>query len=417
MSAVTTTASAAVKPAAAQQPAAPKEAKDNAVAFDFSLLLQDAESETPQAATQLDADVTEGLADRLAQDAAEPLPAVDGLPPVQEEDFGLLGQLATPNLGDASSAAPEEAVPLAEALGGGKAPALVAGLPRQGLLTAAMGVERPAQQAMALHTQAEVVESGLDVLSGLEGRRLGADATSPQDAAERAGRIVLDERWQLADSADISPPMARLANQVEQWAVQWLGVAAATPRGHTTGGAGNQADTAEWAHAQMLADGGSGLRLMEQAVQASQGSQQAGQQAAQEQLRQEDLRFWLQGQQQRAEVVLQRDGQSVRVQVLLQGQEAHVVLRSDQEDLRELLGAGLAQLSDMLAQQGLALAEASVQADAQASSDKEAAASLQALGRAQRGRISAALTAAQMQDLEGMLPAEQSGLGRLNLYV
>ncbi len=53
----------------------------------------------------------------------------------------------------------------------------------------------------------------------------------------------------------------------------------------------------------------------------------------------EDMRFWLQGKNQRAEVVLEKDGQPVRVQVSVRGNEAHVTFRADQAQTRELLDA------------------------------------------------------------------------------
>jgi flagellar hook-length control protein FliK len=79
----------------------------------------------------------------------------------------------------------------------------------------------------------------------------------------------------------------------------------------------------------------------------------------------EDMRFWLQGKHQRAEVVLEKDGQPVRVQVSVRGNEAHVTFRADQAQTRELLDASLTQLREMLEQQGVQLAGVSVQADGQ----------------------------------------------------
>lgn len=70
----------------------------------------------------------------------------------------------------------------------------------------------------------------------------------------------------------------------------------------------------------------------------------------------EQVTYWMQHNTQNAELTLDRDGQPVQVQVALTGDQAHVNLRSDQLEARQLLDAGRAQLQDMLAQQGLQLA-------------------------------------------------------------
>ena len=323
-----------------------------------------------------------------------------------------------------------------------------------GLRTATMGVISPEQQAQALHqwetalaSGAQSLRSGLSGLSGLAGSVPGAEGgdTLGADDTPSAGRITLDDSWQALEAEDMPPAMARLAQQVQQWAVQWMGAAAigagvsgrAGALGQNAGsantaGEGQEAD----AYAVPVLGAGSGTQLMEQAVQASQSAQETGAEQGQEQARQEDLRFWLKGQHQRAEVVLQRDGQSVRVQVQLQGQQAHVVLHSDQEQMRSLLRDGMDELRDLLAQQGLTLADALVQEEGGASAslgsfafgaeqqgssssqqeqEQAGAASASTWGRARLGQVQPALSATELRH---GLPMEQAAaVERLNVYV
>ena len=59
---------------------------------------------------------------------------------------------------------------------------------------------------------------------------------------------------------------------------------------------------------------------------------------------------------QNAELTLDQGGRPVEVRVALTGDQAHVSLRSDQLEARQLLDAGREQLQDMLQRQGLQLA-------------------------------------------------------------
>lgn len=70
----------------------------------------------------------------------------------------------------------------------------------------------------------------------------------------------------------------------------------------------------------------------------------------------EQVTYWLQHKTQNAELTLDRDGRPVDVKVALTGEQAHVSLRSDQLEARQLLDAGREQLHDMLQRQGLHLA-------------------------------------------------------------
>lgn len=75
----------------------------------------------------------------------------------------------------------------------------------------------------------------------------------------------------------------------------------------------------------------------------------------------EQVAFWVQQKTQRAELTIDRQGQPVQVQVTITGNEAHVTFRSDEQQTRDMLDAGMAQLREMLEQQGLSLAGVTVQ--------------------------------------------------------
>ena len=252
-----------------------------------------------------------------------------------------------------------------------------------------------AAQAVTADAQQTQLEQAVDDAQVMGGAAITQEAAP--DAA--AGRIVLQTGvWQQVSPTMVAP-LAALAGQVSQWAAQWLGA----------GGPGRASEPVErgqeGAAPGILPLGSGHQRLTEQAVQAAPASENAQNDA--EPQRQEDLRFWLQGDQQRGEVLLQRDGQPLRVQVHMRGNEAHVVFRSDQADVRQLLDAGLGQLGDLLAQQGLALANAQVHPDAQQGQHQDAP----AWGGARQGRVVVEAAPAPQA------PAQSLSLtGRLNVY-
>ena len=86
---------------------------------------------------------------------------------------------------------------------------------------------------------------------------------------------------------------------------------------------------------------------------------EAAQAAAEEQLA-EQVAFWVNQQTQSAEMTLDREGQPVQVRVELTGNEARITFLSDQAQTREALDAGMAQLRELLEQQGMVLAGVTV---------------------------------------------------------
>ncbi len=273
----------------------------------------------------------------------------------------------------------------------GDVPIVALGVQPQGRDAAA---PPPAAQAIAADAQLTQLEQAADDAQAMGGAAVQQEAASDAEA----GRVVLQTGvWQLVSPA-AAAPVAALAGQIGQWAAQWLGTKGAGP-------AQEQADQGrhDGTVPGGLAVGASPHRLTEQAVQAATASEHAQNDAEPQQ--QEDLRFWLKGDQQRGEVLLQRDGQPVRVQVHMRGNEAHVVFRSDQADLRQLLDAGLNQLGDLLAQQGLALADAQVQPDARQGQEAPA------WGQSRQGRV-------VVEEVPVAQAPAQSlpSTGRLNVY-
>ncbi len=231
----------------------------------------------------------------------------------------------------------------------------------QRIATVAAGVESvvasPVQTGVS--TAVAVASAALAEAADLAGAVAQAVSDGLSSDADTEGRVALHGAWKLEDpQAPVNPALQRLMGQVEQWAAASAGVQPkVVERGE---GAKSAANTAEW----LAAGQGSGTRLTEAAVQETQSAQDAMLES-QTDAPVEDMRFWLQGKQQRAEVVLEKDGQPVRVQVSVRGNEAHVTFRADQAQTRELLDASLTQLREMLEQQGVQLAGVSVQADAQ----------------------------------------------------
>lgn len=110
----------------------------------------------------------------------------------------------------------------------------------------------------------------------------------------------------------------------------------------------------------LLSAGGEPLDHATHAVPDGSGvAADASQAAAEEQLA-EQVAFWVNQQTQSAEMTLDREGQPVQVRVELTGNEARITFLSDQAQTREALDAGMAQLRELLEQQGMVLAGVTV---------------------------------------------------------
>ena len=365
-----TTAPAAAKSQLADKAEKPKEAKDGQVSAPaFSKLLKGAQSEGGDLAQALQVGNMSALAgtdtDTLPLSDATYVPGLELLQGAWSLD-SLVGQTQRLDVSDADAALQDGSFLQARQDAGlagvltnnlmwGAQPNVALG---QSVATVAAGVqsalnapvEADAKTAMAaasalLAQAADVAESVAQAVT---------EGLKTDQASE--GRVALQGAWKLEDpQAMANPALHRVMGQIEQWAAASAGVQPkATERveGKSAGAA------AEW----LSAGQGSGTRLTENSVQETQQTQDAAFEA-QADAPVEDMRFWLQGKQQRAEVVLDKDGQAVRVQVSVRGNEAHVTFRADQAQTREMLDASVAQLREMLEQQGVQLAGVSVQAD------------------------------------------------------
>lgn len=283
----------------------------------------------------------------------------------------LLDDRADAALQNGSFVLAQQAAGRASPVGWGGQPHVAAG---QAVATVAAGVQSAlpwvaeggaAAAAVKVATEAAgLVEDGLQAV---------ADLVQPDTPASE-GRVSLLGAWKLEDPQAIpSPTLQRVIGQVEQWAAAGAGLQPkATER--ADGSKAGQDTVAGMSGVQ-----GSGTRLTDNAVRETQQAQDA-QWEAQADVPVEDMRFWLQGKQQRAEVVLDQDGQNVRVQVSVRGNEAHVTFQADQQHTRAVLDNSLAQLREMLEQQGVALAGVSVQA--QTADGQQAGAGAQERGNA-----------------------------------
>ena len=74
----------------------------------------------------------------------------------------------------------------------------------------------------------------------------------------------------------------------------------------------------------------------------------------------EQVAYWVHQNIQNARLTVKHDGQPVEVNVSLTGNEAHVAFTSDERQTRELLDGSVAQLRDMLHQEGLVLSGVTV---------------------------------------------------------
>lgn len=108
----------------------------------------------------------------------------------------------------------------------------------------------------------------------------------------------------------------------------------------------------------------------------------------------EQVTYWVNQKSQNAEMTLTRDGQPVGVSVSLSGNEAHVTFRSDQEQTRQMLDGGMAQLSDMLREQGLILSGVSVGTSAREGQPRGGDAEQQSGGRMGQAQVVAAQASA-----------------------
>jgi flagellar hook-length control protein FliK len=348
---------AAAKTAAAGKSDSPQDGGVSAPAF--SQLLRGLKTEGTDAMTPLQA-----LADGAAGVDGGALNVLAGALGAD----GLVGQTQRLDLADADLAlqdgsfllAQQEAglMPgLAAAQGWGAQPHMAAG---QSVATVAAGVQAAVPVPVDVDASRAMVASAATLTQASDAvdaaLQSAVDSALGEDVPSE-GRVALHGAWTLQDpQMSVNPAFQRVLGQVEQWAAASAGLQP-KPNERAEG-----VKTAAMGAELQSADSGAGTRLMENAVKATPQAHDAAFDAPEQAAPVQDMRFWLQGKQQRAEVVLDKDGQTVRVQVMVRGNEAHVTFRADEAQTRGLLDASLEQLRAMLEQQGVALAGVSVQA-------------------------------------------------------
>lgn len=240
----------------------------------------------------------------------------------------------------------------------------------QGVAVAAEGVMAQTEVAVASGAAALSLVSdavhmvGDAVVDGLaDGEGEASLATSDRGAD---GRVALQGAWTTPDR-QVQPAevMQRLLGQMSQF----LSATGATEAAGLRRAGSKTGEEATAYQDGAVAPAGAGIgagtgRLLDHAVAQAAASQQASGGDAQGAQADADMTYWMNARQQRAEVVLDRGGEPVRVQVTLEGQTAHVTFRSNEHATRAMLDASVAQLRDMLAAQGVELA--GVQVDTQA---------------------------------------------------
>ncbi len=356
----------------------------------------------------------------LAQDAGLPLAddesAGAGGTGLAQDPAGLLGQGQQQPWNAAAAA---QAAALAAGGNGGAAPGGVAqgGAPLQGAAAAwnavaALGAQAPdslVAQTASIDKAADLTQAvdnppgqaGSVPGKGTAARWMGwntamaASGTAAAQAAPAHGTVAQDKKAGADLLAPLAPAgtaavalpgterrdmhpgagMERMAAMQGDSAAAALaaGLQDAAPassegrQGAREGGAGEGG--AQPAHA----SAGGAEQVFEPGALAPDGSSVAAdatQQAVDEQMA-EQVAFWVDQNNQSAEMTLDRDGEPVQVRVSVSGNEAHVVFRSDQVQTRDALDASMAQLRELLQSQGLVLAGATVDSSASGSGQRE----------------------------------------------
>lgn len=244
----------------------------------------------------------------------------------------------------------------------------------QGVMAA--GSEGLAQPALQVASMTRGMNLAVDALqttvdSVVEDAFTGEGVGGLESGNGSDGRVALQGQWTTAERAgQAAETMQRLLGQMSQF----LSATGAVESAGIRRSGAKSADDAT-VPAQDIASMQSGTalgtgRLMEQAVAQSAAAQQAHNGDSPAAPAEPEVAYWMNARQQRAEVVLDRDGEPVRVQVMLEGNTAHVTFRSDEQATRSMLDASIAQLRDMLAAQGVELAgvQVNTQTNAQTNS-------------------------------------------------
>lgn len=186
----------------------------------------------------------------------------------------------------------------------------------------------------------------LSAVAGIvTGERSGQSVAA---AGAEALRAVAETLQTTASNDTAGPPAANTAASV---ALPVRAEAPAYDRAASAAQAGGVADVASMSSPQaQQADAAAVAQADGLAARITQMEEQLS----------EQLAFWVNQHTQSAEMTVDQNGLPVEVRVSLQGNEAHVSFRSDQEQTRQALDERVAQLRELLQQQGLQLAGVTV---------------------------------------------------------
>lgn len=230
---------------------------------------------------------------------------------------------------------------------------------------------------------------GVQVAASEALAQVATEIADTADITARPSTLSLNPSERGAQPHGLAALLARMDTEAAPWAMPGLSVAGspapAAAAGQSDGaiaavgaGAGGTADTA--------ADAGNVDAAMTDAAAPDAVLAQPDDNWA-DQLS-EQVAFWVQQKTQRAEMTIDRQGRPVQVQVTITGNEAHVTFRSNEQQTRDMLDAGTAQLREMLEQQGLNLASVTVltgDAGAQGSASHQDSPGRQATSQSESG--------------------------------
>src|SRR3990167_121430 len=196
-----------------------------------------------------------------------------------------------------------------------------------------------------------------DVTSAPGAQSLGVVGAKGQGAPTVQGAVpqpLVAERRDMGGARDGSRPLefgvdgvpAALAPFVSEAAVGGRVLARGAESGPAVSGAGGSTEISHEAPTGLGGEGGTAV-----ADPAMVGAEDAVA---------EQVAYWVHQNIQNARMTVKHDGQPVEVSVSLTGNEAHVAFGSDEVQTRELLDGSVAQLRDMLRQEGLVLSGVTV---------------------------------------------------------
>lgn len=182
---------------------------------------------------------------------------------------------------------------------------------------------------------------------------VGAQALPGAWAAVESAALFANQRLSALDSGQMTGGDAGARESLaETFASDFAASALGSTRSPDGAGAGRHGDGQPDGS---LASGGAAHEASEaSSVDGTPAFAEHGPFAAEDRVA-EQVAYWVNQKTQNAELTVNRDGQPMEVSVTLNGNEAHISFRSDQQDARDLLDRSAAQLRELLGAEGLVL--------------------------------------------------------------